>query len=443
MANRSPVRLPPGLAPLVPPDAGPAMPAAAPLTWRGRVAYTAAYAYICAHVGGLLANQSESLVALETYDVVIAKELFVPSDDEKLEKCLDVLARGLPLSTLLREKVVNTDSVLQKLIELCQSAPTVKARHHAAKAIDTTCALPLARRALVDDNLHEQIVAIVRDPTALLFVRKALYSVLTQLASGAARGAEAGDAQACADLERLAAAGVLSTLHASLDDPALARQRTRGALMRMCGALGSDPRYAQTLASLSAAERELVAARVAELGSREGDQLALLVDSAHAVLIEGGALMYMHTAAGGLVWGALESARARMGARAIVRAALVNSAVTCMLPITVVGGIVTAYHELEKMTNTRAEKFAMYTCAALMLYPGWRVMVLVEAAAPYWLGGHIVGFMSFFAWLRYTESDLLRSDVQLLAADAKASQPTPVPDGGAAAESPRKLAAAA
>ena len=35
--------------------------------------------------------------------------------------------------------------------------------------------------------------------------------------------------------------------------------------------------------------------------------------------------------------------------------------------------------------------------------------------APLWLGGHIVGFSSFFVWTLYTESDLLKSDNLLLA----------------------------
>ena len=38
----------------------------------------------------------------------------------------------------------------------------------------------------------------------------------------------------------------------------------------------------------------------------------------------------------------------------------------------------------------------------------------VENFAPLWLGGHIVGFGSFFVWTLYTESDILKSDHNLL-----------------------------
>ena len=43
-----------------------------------------------------------------------------------------------------------------------------------------------------------------------------------------------------------------------------------------------------------------------------------------------------------------------------------------------------------------------------------RLLQWVELFAPLWLGGHIVGFMSFFGWTLYTESDLLKSDKQLM-----------------------------
>ena len=47
-------------------------------------------------------------------------------------------------------------------------------------------------------------------------------------------------------------------------------------------------------------------------------------------------------------------------------------------------------------------------------YPGMLLLKVVEAYAPLWLGGHIVGFSSFFGWTLYTESDLLKSDRELL-----------------------------
>lgn len=48
------------------------------------------------------------------------------------------------------------------------------------------------------------------------------------------------------------------------------------------------------------------------------------------------------------------------------------------------------------------------------MYPARFLLEWVERFAPLWLGGHIVGFGSFFVWTLYTESDLLKSDHSLL-----------------------------
>jgi hypothetical protein len=38
----------------------------------------------------------------------------------------------------------------------------------------------------------------------------------------------------------------------------------------------------------------------------------------------------------------------------------------------------------------------------LTLYYHCRIPPSVEAFSPYWIGGHVVGFVSFFTWLLYT-----------------------------------------
>ena len=48
------------------------------------------------------------------------------------------------------------------------------------------------------------------------------------------------------------------------------------------------------------------------------------------------------------------------------------------------------------------------------MYPARFVLTWVETFAPLWLGGHIVGFSSFFVWTLITESDILKSDHNLL-----------------------------
>ena len=66
-------------------------------------------------------------------------------------------------------------------------------------------------------------------------------------------------------------------------------------------------------------------------------------------------------------------------------------------------------------TDSIQEKFGLYFSACLGLYPAARLLSWVERFAPLWLGGHIVGFGSFFVYTLVTESDLLKSDNALLA----------------------------
>ena len=64
----------------------------------------------------------------------------------------------------------------------------------------------------------------------------------------------------------------------------------------------------------------------------------------------------------------------------------------------------------------------VYFASSMALYPAGRLLRWVETFAPLWLGGHIVGFVSFFGWTLYTESDLLKNDSALLKSDEQAEQ---------------------
>ena len=73
-------------------------------------------------------------------------------------------------------------------------------------------------------------------------------------------------------------------------------------------------------------------------------------------------------------------------------------------------GVVTAYNEANKQSDSMNEKFAVYFALCAAMYPCGRLLQWVERFAPLWLGGHIVGFLSFFGWMLYSEADLLKSD---------------------------------
>ena len=126
-------------------------------------------------------------------------------------------------------------------------------------------------------------------------------------------------------------------------------------------------------------------------------------------------LLYLHTAAGGAAWGVFESLRLGQSRAMLLQNVARTALVTCFVPILMVGGVVTAYHRVNKATDSIGEKFGLYFGACLGAYPAQRLLSWVERFAPLWLGGHIVGFGSFFVYTLVTESDLLKSDAALLA----------------------------
>jgi len=170
------------------------------------------------------------------------------------------------------------------------------------------------------------------------------------------------------------------------------------------------------LAGLPDAERELIA-RLAAAEDAAAASLGAL-HGIRATLLESGVLLYLHTAAGGAAWGLFESVRAGQPRAALVQNVARTALVTCFVPILMVGGVVTGYNRINKRTDSVEEKFMIYFGGCVALYPASRFFAMVEAFAPLWLGGHIVGFGSFFTWTLYTESDLLKSDSALLKGDA-------------------------
>ena len=153
---------------------------------------------------------------------------------------------------------------------------------------------------------------------------------------------------------------------------------------------------------------------MAEYAAAEAEARAQPLHAARSSLIESGVLLYLHTAGGGAAWGLFESVRNGEPRPVLMQNVARTSLVTCFVPILLVGGVVTAYERLNRTTDSINEKFALYGAACLALYPAGRLLQWVETFAPLWLGGHIVGFSSFFGWTLYTESDLLKSDRELL-----------------------------
>jgi hypothetical protein len=293
--------------------------------------------------------------------------------------------------------------LITRLLDIADgTAPDVQptARNYAAKIIEYVCASPDAARLVLEREEYLRLVRIVADPHASLYRRKMLCGALCNLAAVP----EA--------VPRLGAACAVGALHDLQESSAsVRRQKVTITLQRLAAALCSQTE--ESLASLPERERGLIR----HYAEAEAEAAKQPLHSLRSTLIESGVLLYLHTAAGGAAWGLFESLREGVGRAALVQNVVRTSLVTCFVPILLVGGVVSAYNRFNKATDSVEQKFLLYFAAALAMYPSGRLLQWVESFAPLWLGGHIVGFGSFFTWTLYTESDLLKNDRDLQLAE--------------------------
>ncbi|KYQ92180.1 hypothetical protein DLAC_07023 [Tieghemostelium lacteum] len=137
-------------------------------------------------------------------------------------------------------------------------------------------------------------------------------------------------------------------------------------------------------------------------------------------LIQSGKLLYLHTSLGGFVWGCFESIRAKLPVNTVVINGVKNAIITAAIPIYFVGYMTTLFTEQYKKMDTTKDKFILYFSGCLSLFPWYYLLPVVERFSPYWIGGHVLGFMSFFTYLAYTKSEIFKSDQMLILIDQKA-----------------------
>ena len=276
------------------------------------------------------------------------------------------------------------------------------ARNHAAKTLEYICSSPEAARCVIESGEYLRLVNYVAKPDGSLYRRKMLGSAVCNLA------------QLPEAIPKLGAACAVGALHDLQNASAsVRRQKVTITLQRLATSLLDHEEL--LLASLPEREQQLIS----EYAEAEAEATKQPLHTVRSTLIESGVLLYLHTAAGGAAWGLFESLREGVGRAALVQNVVRTSLVTCFVPILLVGGVVSAYNRFNKATDSVQEKFYLYFAASMAMYPSGRLLQWVESFAPLWLGGHIVGFASFFTWTLYTESDLLKNDRDLQMADQR------------------------
>ena len=391
--------------------------AEASLTPRDHLIRIGLWTLVSMHMGAYFSQGDEGAQVLEHQAEFTDAILSAATGRSALENALERVSRGLTLNDTLKTRLLATPGFPERLLEIVQSSScSTVARNHAVKALEAMSGSAEAQREMVRRGDHVRLVALMRRETTSLYARKALASTLCNLAQLPEHAAP------------LARAGVVGALVEEQDaDPRLKRQRVAVSVARL--ALAADGLSAAELGGVDAAERARITALAAEERRAAAEGGAL--HSIKASLVESGVLLYLHTAVGGAAWGVFESVRLGESRAMLVQNVARTALVTCFVPILMVGGVVTTYTHVNKGTDSIQEKFALYFSSTLALYPAYKLLTWVERFAPLWLGGHVVGFGSFFIWTLYTESDLLKSDHDLLQGPQQA--PPAAEDTGAAA----------
>lgn len=365
------------------------------------------WALVSLNIGGYFSQGDEGAQVLLHLDEFSEAILSASTPRKLLGEQLERVSRGaLQNDTLKLRLFERPDGIFDRLVELldppAEARVTRTARNHAAKVIEAVSMHPEAARAMVSRGYHLKLLQMLGADSTPLYVRKVLAATLCNLAAQPENAAPLGRA------------GAVGALHAHCErgDPRLRRQKVSVGTSRLAVAVAEADAAGGggVTAKLAPPERALIA----ELALAEQQARLQPLHSARATLVESGVLLYLHTAAGGAAWGLFESLRAGSPRGMLLQNVARTALVTCFVPILLVGGAVTGYERTNRATDSVEDKFKLYFGACLALYPAQRLLAWVERFAPLWLGGHVVGFSSFFAWTLYSESDLLKSDRELL-----------------------------
>lgn len=319
----------------------------------------------------------------------------------------EAMARVANTSDAFKVLLMEDAAFVARLVALsADPAADPELRAGLSKALANATRHALGREHGLRANLAALLAPHIANPRMSMVVRKNLCEALVNLCESAD-----GDDDVPASLARR---DVALALLAAQRNVYVRRARFERALNRVaaqCIALQSvRPDDEQLFAEL--------AARAAAHAQRRASGVLRATDS----LLASGWLLYLHTAAGGAVWGAVQAVRAGESARGVVRQTVRTALVTSLVPIYVVGGLVTAYNYLRRKLETPAQLATFHAGSAMALYPFVHIIPALDRWAPLWIGGHVLGFVSFFGWLYVSDNDLLKADGELMMRDAMAAQ---------------------
>jgi hypothetical protein len=319
------------------------------------------------------ADNPELLIAkLDTHIAPIYMD-----DPEDAKNTLEIFAQYTQTNDTLKRLIIDKKHV-DKVLHLVETGQTPEIRNFAAKIIDNLVQDDSNKHALLADfSRVQKMVAIARDKEASLYVRKALAHAL-----------------ACCATEEglhntLAVAGVPTALYEVQQEPLLKRRIFDLAVQQIAMTVMEK---GGTSGFIGEGDLQVLQNAYAVHGKTQNS----LFGQIQLALVNSGVTMYLHTSVGGFIWGSIESLRARASIQQILVNAFKTSLVTGLVPICFVGLGVSLYTYYQHRVDTAEQRFYLTLGTCISLYPWYYLMPVVERFSPFWIGGHVLGFMSFF-----------------------------------------------
>jgi hypothetical protein len=302
------------------------------------------------------------------------------------ERFVAALARATDGNDTVKGLVGETPGLAEALVAMAVDPVAVQdlwAPVYAIRVLESAARDENAALALVVRGVEVGLVRALEDGELGVHARTAAACALANLA-------EHEDTRTA-----LVKAGALRALH---ENKAVVTRKQ--AVGKACLALAHT---ASSLSLDSGLPADQVEAYAKECSERKSSLVSALSDP----LVDAGIAMYLNTMLGGAVWGAVVAVRDGMPRAAMMRSIGRTAVITGVIPLYFVGVAVTGFNKVRRNVDTRLELATLYSVTTFSLLPWLYLLPIVEAWAPYWLGGHVVGFTSFFSYLLVTESDKL------------------------------------
>jgi len=349
--------------------------------------------------GVYMSGKDQSPIILDTIEETMD---CVFMEGKVMSDTLKMLSNGLNTNTSLKRRVASNKQWLLRLLELSKRKDDGKdgknVRKDAIKALQYITEEEEAREIFINSGVLPDVINRLSLEESLL-VKKTLGIIVANCILGSENG--------CEELKRVD--NIVEQLFIVSTNKYTSRKRLKRGLSKLCYYImlsNNNNNDGDGIIHLNEREKLIVEREYEAYGKEMTSPLFEWRETMTAF----GVNMYAHTMAGGFAWGTMVSLMRKAPMNELLHAAFRTATVTAIVPLALVGVGVSLYQHVRRKMDDQFSLIVFHTISCTTLLPLYYVLPIVEKFAPLWLGGHVLGFLSFFIYLRATSSDIFISD---------------------------------